>query len=562
VPVVLDSAGGEVRPLAEPLLDVNWASPRWSPDGGTIAVARWQAGGYLDIVLLDAETGRVTREITHDRAVDASPAWSPDGRYVVFSSDRSGIPNLYAFDLREGRLLQVSSVLTGAFQPDVSPDGRWIAFMLYAADGYHVARMPFDPGTFRGPAPLRDESRQAGAPAAESRRNAGGESHPYSPWRTLRPAAWEPFFDSETDLGTSLGAAVSGQDVTTRHAYGAYASVFVDGGRVEGGASYLYRGLGRPVIGASMLQDWDSFRLDENGGLLLERERSASLVATWPIPRFRSYRWVSVGVGTRDRDYSVENAADSLVPLIPAEVGGAVTVGMSTVRAYDYSISAERGWLAAVGAEGRRYVDRLGTEADPRGYLRLTGRGHAFHPLALGGFARHALALRVQGGAVTGDQPPPFYLGGLGSDAIAYPLSTFVTLGSSPDLSLRGYHGATQAGDRAVSASAEYRFPIALVEHGYRLLPLYLDRLSGTLWADAGAAWCVEICTQTGGRFPARPDPLYSVGGELGVRAGFFFVPPLDLRFGAGFPLRAAYDADGVRRTQNPQLYFLIGRSY
>ncbi len=35
------------------------------------------------------------RRITRDPAIDTEPAWSPDGRYLVFTSDRSGRPHIY-----------------------------------------------------------------------------------------------------------------------------------------------------------------------------------------------------------------------------------------------------------------------------------------------------------------------------------------------------------------------------------------------------------------------------------------------------------------------------------
>jgi len=79
---------------------------------------------------------------------------------------------------------------------------------------------------------------------------------------------------------------------------------------------------------------------------------------------------------------------------------------------------------------------------------------------------------------------------------------------------------------------------------------------------DGAAAWCVEICDQTGGGIPPRPQPLVSTGAELGVNAGFFFLPPVALRFGAAVPLRRAYGVGGVEERPDPQLYFVVGRSY
>ena len=205
--VMTDAEGTVLRALAASAPGVNWANPRWSPDGTRIAVSRWLTGGRYDVVVMDT-AGAVLRELTADRALDLTPAWSPDGRYVVFSSDRTGIPNLFAYDLSDGRLLQVTNLLTGGFQPDVSPDGRSIAFAWYRADGYHIARIPFDPGTWRPAPPVRAEAAAPGPDPARYTATTGGLSRPYSAWKTLPPTSWSPLFTEGTELGTGIGIGV------------------------------------------------------------------------------------------------------------------------------------------------------------------------------------------------------------------------------------------------------------------------------------------------------------------------------------------------------------------
>ena len=168
---------------------INWSAPRWSPDGNRIAVSRWMRGGKFNVVLLDT-LGNVEHQITDDEAIDATPAWSPDGRYVLFWSDRTGIPNLFAFDMRDRSLHQVTSVLTGAFQPDVSPDGRSIYFAGYHADGYHIQRMPFDTTAWRAVEPPRPPSFLRPREPFDSAANLHvpvevSAARGYSPWRTL-----------------------------------------------------------------------------------------------------------------------------------------------------------------------------------------------------------------------------------------------------------------------------------------------------------------------------------------------------------------------------------------
>ena len=569
--VMADAEGRVLREVAPAARDVYWSAPRWSPDGTRIAVSRWMTGGRYDVVVMDT-AGRLEREVTADRALDLTPAWSPDGRYVVFSSDRTGIPNLFAYDLQAGRLLQVTSLLTGAFQPDVSPDGRWIAFAWYRSDGYHIARVPYDPAAWRPAPPVRAEAAAPGPDPARYARTAGGPSRPYSAWPTLAPATWSPVYARSDELGTSLGVAVTGTDVINRHAWAAGATAYTEGGRGEGYAAYSYSGLGRPVIGASAYQDWDVVIQAGNWSradgtpirsALLERERSAALVGTWLRPRFRSFMWVSTGVSVRRLHYFLADpqaAPDVRVPERVPEVGAAVTLGRSTIRAYEFSVSQEEGWLTAVTLEGRRFTRPLGDATEAQGYIRVAGRSEAFRPLRGWGFARHVLGARVVAAADVGSRSPGFSVGGLARGGVAGPLGTGLGIGGELDMPVRGYREGTQRGDRAVAASVEYRFPIALVERGYRLLPFFLDRVSGAVFADGGAAWCLDDCPRVVA--PSRDArPIFSVGAELGTDLTLFYHGSLLLMGGVGVPLSEVGEGDD-RGRPNPEFYIRVGRSF
>ncbi|HLL48213.1 MAG TPA: hypothetical protein VK399_16045, partial [Longimicrobiaceae bacterium] len=568
VPVVVDLATRAVRPLAEPSLDVNWALPRWSPRGDRIAVTRWQRGGFYDVVVMDSAGGGV-RELTRDRAVDAAPAWSPDGRYVLFSSDRTGIANLYAYDLEGDRLLQVTSVLTGAFQPDVSPDGRWIAFSLYAADGYHVARIPYDPASWRPAPPARSGLAAAPVDSAATVRGAGGPARRYSPLRSLRPAAWSPYGAVSEELGTGLGAAVGGTDVVGRHAYAASALVYTDAGRVEAGLGYRYRGWGVPVLDLAGSQQWsverasptpirvgDSIRTVPTA--LLERERRFGATLTFPRQRYRSYTWLSVGGEWEKRDFAWDEpeAAGELRDRLAGEapdLGALLTVGRSTARGYEFSISPEQGYAVSGTLEGHRYTRGAREGEDAAGYLRAVGRARAYRGIPLWGFARHALALRATGGVESGSRSPGFRAGGASGAAAPASVGVDFQLGSSLTFPVRGYPEATQYGDRAFSATAEYRFPLALVERGAGLVPLFLDRLWGDVFADAGAAWCPGTCQRGLRGAPATPDPLYSVGAELGVDLTLGYFAELTVRGGVALPLSDVPVAGGGTRRPDPR---------
>jgi len=569
VPVVIDAAGGAPRELVAPSLDVQWAWPRWSPDGTRIAISRWRQGGFYDVVILDA-SGRVLAEVTGDRAVDTAPAWSPDGRWVLFSSDRTGIANLYAWDTDAGRLMQVTNVLTGAFEPDVSPDGRWIAFQYYRSDGYYIARIPFAPETWRPAPPVRPQVAPASA-QPDPDRGAAGPSHAYSALRTVLPAYWEPTWISSGTFGEAVGVSTGGNDVVERHFWGATGAVYLDDGRFEGGAAYVFRGLRNPALGASVFQDWSvPLRVAVDGPAgpaivdLLERERSADAVATFTRPRFRSFAWLSLGAGLRDRELQWSDPA--LAPEIaldrPPELGAVATVGVSTARGYDFSISTQDGFVAAASVEGRRATRPREGETVHRGYTRADGRLQAYRGFRGWGFARHVLAVRAVGGADFGSSPQYFAVGGTTGDAVAFPLSTGAALGGTRDLFVRGWEDATQFGDRAVAATAEWRFPLALVERGFRLVPVNLDRLWGTMFVDAGTAWCVEGCDPEIATLFTKPDPLVSAGAELGADMVLGFNVRFRLRGGVAVPLSNAATFAGVRERPGAKLYLTAGQSF
>jgi hypothetical protein len=569
--VIRDARGRPIRTLVRAEADVWWSSPRWSPRGDRIAVSRQRTGGMYDVVVMDT-AGRTERELTADRALDMTPAWSPDGRYVLFSSDRTGIPNLYAYDLAAGRLLQVTNLLTGAFQPDVSPDGRWIAFAWYRSDGYHIARIPYDPAAWRPAPPLDARHMRQVIDPFRYARMAEGPARPYAPWRTLPPTAWSPVWTPDDVLGTAFGVAIEGNDILNRHSYLASATVRSEQGRTEGLLAYSYAGLGRPVIGASAFQDWDvaaaagTLEGEDDEPIptaLLERETSASLVATFTRSRFRSYSWVSAGLNLRRRRFSWDDpgaAGGVEVPELAPDVGAVVTFGRSTARRYDFSISQEEGWINSLTVEGRRYSRALPDETEPRGYVRIAGRTQRYDHFGRTGFARPVLAARLMAAADVGSRSPGFSVGGLYASGVGSPLGTGLGIGGELDFPVRGYAEGAQLGDRAVAASVEYRHPLALVERGYRLLPFFVDRLWGAAFADGGAAWCLDDCPRV---ITPRRDarPLFSVGAELGVDLRLFFYGDVDLVAGVGVPL-SEVDRAGGRERPAPVGYVRMGRSF
>ncbi len=75
------------------------SSPAWSPDGQKIAFAG-QTDDHYDVFIMDVESGNITkltsaRKANGKYASNEDPSFSPDGRFVVYTSDRTGTNQIY-----------------------------------------------------------------------------------------------------------------------------------------------------------------------------------------------------------------------------------------------------------------------------------------------------------------------------------------------------------------------------------------------------------------------------------------------------------------------------------
>jgi Tol biopolymer transport system component len=92
--------------------------------------------------------GAAPRRLTDHPGLDYDAALSPDGRWVVFTSERRGNPDLYALEIERGgepRLLIDSAAMED--QIAFAPDGRSIAFVSTAGGNADIYVLPFDPET-------------------------------------------------------------------------------------------------------------------------------------------------------------------------------------------------------------------------------------------------------------------------------------------------------------------------------------------------------------------------------------------------------------------------------
>ena len=138
---VQDIAAG-TREIVANALGHNGA-PAWSPDGNKIALAMQRKrnpgdAGNFDIYILDLRSKAFAR-FTEHWAVETHPAWSPDGNYLIFTSDRSGRPQIYRKALAGGKEERLTFEGAENDRASFSPNGKMLA-MIHANGGeYRVA---------------------------------------------------------------------------------------------------------------------------------------------------------------------------------------------------------------------------------------------------------------------------------------------------------------------------------------------------------------------------------------------------------------------------------------
>lgn len=533
--LVAVSAAGNVRVerLRTPAADA-WGYVATSPDGEWIAGAG-HLGGKWDLVIWPKSDPAEAVQVTDDAPWDDDPAWSPDGELVVFTSERLGLPQIFAYRVRDQSLLQLTDEPTGARDPAVAPDGM-LYFSVMLQDGFALVEQPLSEGKTAIPAlPF-----PSAAPVAlqDAQVTRGG----YSPWPSLRPHYWIPTWHDAGWAGKFLGFATSGVDAIGRTAYGLQLALAPGKeGRIEGSLDLTHQRWQSIAVTASASQSWEQVRTrvlvrrdgarDTLPVVLGLRERDLRLFTVFSFRRWRTSFAARAGPEFEEDFLSVDSSTASLSlahPLTRA-AGGSLGFAFLYASRPALAISPENG--IAVSALYRRLyeIPPLLNSSPRRWFEEFRSGVSGYLALPLPGFARWVLAARALGGAIGGDLPRSFELGGVSGDR--FRLFPWYAIGAGRRaFPLRGYQPRSGF-TRVFAGAVELRIPVALVGQGIWELPVGLDRVSLTVFGEAGGGWRSSE--------PMRPFALRSLGGELIVDLAVAYDVPLRLRVGAATPLSA-----------------------
>ncbi|HCL90820.1 MAG TPA: hypothetical protein DHW70_05835 [Candidatus Atribacteria bacterium] len=564
--------------------------PSWSPDGKMIALSAWRQG-YQDIYILNLHPddnlssnnpnsnnigNSPLQPIFQDKSIDLSPCWSSDGKYLFFSSDRTGIYNIFAYSLLDKKLYQITNVLGGAFQPAISPDGTQLAFIEYHATGYELHLMEMSPNQWAeveiedarcieppimtvAEQQFNTDPKNLNTPSNSDSNSNSKNSYPIHPYHPLTsfwpPTYWIPAAQL-TENGLGMGFSTELKDVLGFYSL----PLSITYGIINNSLSYnfdYYNYSRLPILnlylsGNAVLSSPTPWWEEGKSGVNIYfpfKGYTASTTNSRPYSQIFS-------LGYQYEKFSTTTDTPSSLNTDPQKTTSLkLGYSYSDAEKYGFSISPEQGYSFSLTYE---HADKaLGGDYT---FNKLIFDGRKFIPLPP---LHQVLALRLVAGTSSSNisesdlNGEKFKLGGsYSADNLSNTeVNTF---------SLRGYKPATLEGNNLILTSLEYRFPLANIEHSLKLGPLsiFLERLSGTFFIDIGNAWesysnsssiNINTANKENEINSIWHDFKYSIGAELKADFNSKYDSPFTLRLGAA---KALTDPKGY------DIYITLGSSF
>jgi Tol biopolymer transport system component len=447
------------------------SSPRWSPDSQSIVYSRRDISGVTSIELLHIEANTIETLLKSD-ANNLFPAWSTDGSYIIYSSDKTGVYNLYAYSLTEEKVYQITHLPGGAFHPEVSNEK--IYFSNYSSKGFDIVEIPYEPSSWItdiGPYIKTSWTEQK-----ESDNEDGVSKEPintnhkimkYDPKGTLLPKFWLPTI-SYDDEGAVLGAFTASHDVLGYHTYMVRAGHGVSGNTYFD-INYLYNRWKPSFLLRAYSHPRYYSDLFANGSGYYERSSGVGLEIRYPLPmrNLESSYTVKAGLNIEKVSHltEIKNRRVDNYEIFEGRKDN-IYGGFSYSGALRYPLSISREDGREISVLFRNYING----PDHREYL-LDYKEY------IGRATNHAIYMNLSMAFSDGDHTAQqsFQIGGVPYLQNRYPI--------------RGFPSNFDKGEHAVKYTLEYRFPLRYIFRGWNTKPVYLDRLHISLFADTGNAW-------------------------------------------------------------------------
>ncbi len=497
----------------------------WAPNNETLvaSIKRNHDSWSLEEFNIEQRSWKI---LTQNKALEIQPQYSPDGQFIYYSADYEGVFNIQRLTLNNGNINTLTHVMGGAFSPRINTQGD-LFYSGYTAQGYEVFHLKNN-----RPIKMVDTTALPKPNASMPIEYAAVdfEIDDYSVYSHLKPTWWTPTLSGDLD-STRLGAYTSGSDALKRHTYDAFINMDIQSTSLSGAINYSFdqwfpilqthiETFGRKNYRVNTYQaEMLAPLLTRNNGLYL----GLSLL----------YEKESNTIMLNDGNESEINSIDPLLG-----------IGMIyDSRRYQLkSVSPSHGRLLSLTAETSSL---FGGDASGQMFIAKWKEYISIKP-------QHVIAFRFTGGFGL-NSPRPFQLGGSNISDSEYQNSPFLSslpprasLYNKRRYGLRGYpnNAKSLAGRRMIMYSLEWRFPLKRIEKSYQMLPVGLEQISSTLFAETASVW-------DAGTSPESYQ--HSVGAELNLHAEWSYLMPLKIRLGYAY---------GMREEGEHQLYFAFSSAF
>lgn len=451
--------------------DMRLSHPTWSPEGKSIAFSARDDSGNAYLMSYDMAKDETTEIMSARHAIDY-PSFTPDGKSIIYISDKTGVFNIYEYNIARKHSRPLTNLMGGALHPAMDKSGQWIYFSHYTSDGFRAAYIMY---------PARDaqdidvpaihpswptEGFFANSPSmdeyAPANTNSPASDKSYSALSSALPRFWLPSLWADHEgIGPALFTA--GQDALFYHSYILMAGTGASG-KGYGILQYRYDRF-YPSLNLEAMRTPVYYSGFFNSTIdLYDLEESAELFIELPIKRLEWETLLSLGY-----QWKTDETLESPEPVFTGRRDNVhISLSFSNALRYPFSISREEGRTLTI--EARDYSTRRNSDLNAREY---TGRYEEFM-----GLSQHrVLYFMFGGGAYRGDSIPQqaFHIGGTVAENLQYPL--------------RGYPAGYRTGNYLAVSTLELRLPLLNIQRGPGTLPLFARQLQMTLFVDGAAVW-------------------------------------------------------------------------
>ena len=535
-------------------------NPKWSPSGDRL---------IFDFSIKDGRKiaeirpdGSGLRFIIQGEDDSRTGVFTPDGTRIIFSSDRTGIFNLYSYDVSSGSTAQVTNVLGGAFCPTVNASGD-IVYSAYTSAGYKIYRIA-QPGLLAdGDYHYAPASGSFGAPPGLPAPAASPDS-PQFDWKALRsyddthippPEAkpyrniftsvtYVPFLrvDNYNPKNNALdvikpGLYLFSNDVLERIGFFAGAAINRQLER-DLFLQFFYRSK-IPLLYEAGLEPTASLELynvtRKSGNYISLPDHLIPVNVTYDLLEFDfalTQPFLSQFSNVEFR-YALSRYTSSLEDFINPYTASVVS-GSSDLYliANTFNLTFRLDAIVPSRTEditpsGRRIMFRLGRELNkfnPDGSYQQSSSGLLLPVYEQVNFTRMELSWQEHIPVLFRDNSLNFTFHG--GTIIGPPVNEFFDFYASGLVGMKGYPFYSIGGNEIAAGGLSYRFPISN-NLDFRFLQIYFDKLYASFFGDVGNAWGENNAVPRGWKGDA--------GAELRLESYSFYSYPTCFFFDAAY---------------------------